>query len=100
VASIRLARSRDMYVSLNYFVFPGYTDSEPEYAALHQLLDDPGVDMIQWRNLNIDPEWYIEELGIDTRAPRRGIERLLETIHADYPAVRFGYFNPYLAKQP
>ena len=99
VSSIRLARSRDMFVSLNYFVFPGLTDCEEEYTALRRLLDDPGVDMIQWRNLNIDPEWYSEELEIDTQLPRLGIQHLLERIHIDYPDIRFGYFNPYLVKQ-
>jgi len=98
VASIRLARSRDMFVSLNYFVFPGFTDCETEYAALRRLLDDPGVDMIQWRNLNIDPEWYIEELTINTRVPRLGVKHLLDRIQTEYPGIRFGYFNPYLAE--
>jgi pyruvate-formate lyase-activating enzyme len=97
--SIRVARSHNMYVSLNYFVFPGFTDSEREYTALCRLLDDPGVDMIQWRNLNIDPEWYIEELAIAPGIPCMGIAELLERIHASYPDLRFGYFNPYLAHE-
>jgi pyruvate-formate lyase-activating enzyme len=97
IESIRLARSHNMFVSLNYFVFPGFTDSEQEYSALCRLLDDPGVDMIQWRNLNIDPEWYIEELDIEPGISCLGITKLLERIRTAYPAVRFGYFNPYLA---
>ena len=59
-ASIREARSRGVWVSLNLLVFPGVTDTEEELDALAHLVGENGVSMIQWRNLNIDPEWYFK----------------------------------------
>lgn len=57
-ASIREARQRGIFVSLNLLFFPGVTDTEEELEALARLVGENGVSMIQWRNLNIDPEWY------------------------------------------
>ena len=31
------------------------TDSEEEYQALRKMISDTVLDMIQWRNFNIDP---------------------------------------------
>ncbi len=95
IESIRIARSRGKWVSLNYFVFPGFTDQKEEWQALQSLLHDPGVDMIQWRNLNIDPDWYIEEMSIDLTAPRLGVHCVIEQARQTFPEVRFGYFNPF-----
>ena len=94
--SIEIAREKGVWVSLNYFVFPGFTDQEAEYQALRELLKNPGINMIQWRNLNIDPEWYLSEMGIDLSAPRIGVLNLMEKIKKEFPEVKFGYFNPFL----
>jgi len=96
VESIKIARGKNKFVSLNYFVFPGFTDQQDEWNALENLLESPGVDMIQWRNLNIDPDWYIEEMGIDFTAGRIGIKKVIDNVREIFPEVRFGYFNPYL----
>ena len=97
--SIKLARSRGVFVSLNYFVFPGFTDQCEEYAALKKILKDPGIDLIQWRNFNIDPDWYIETLNIRTEAPSLGILNLMERIRKEFPNVGFGYYNPFLGEE-
>jgi hypothetical protein len=44
--------------------------------------------MIQWRNLNIDPDLYLETLGQKLPAGI-GIRALIERI-----PIRRGYFNP------
>ena len=41
---------------INYFVFPGMTDSVAEYEALRKVIRETGLKMIQWRNFNIDPD--------------------------------------------
>jgi hypothetical protein len=50
--------------------------------------------MIQWRNLNVDPDWYADVLGRDTRSPRLGMPALLARLRERLPELRFGYFNP------
>ena len=94
--SIKIARKNGVWVSLNYFVFPGFTDQKAEYEALRELLKEFEINMIQWRNLNIDPEWYVKNMGIDLSAPRIGIFELITKIKDEFPEVKFGYFNPFL----
>ncbi|HTA16494.1 MAG TPA: hypothetical protein VK786_01960, partial [bacterium] len=84
--------------SINYFVFPGVSDREREIEALLDLVGETGLHMIQWRNLNLDPELYVETLGgpealIDA-GEALGIPALLNEIRLQFPALRFGYFNP------
>lgn len=93
--SIRLMKKAGRFVSLNYFVFPGFTDQPSEIAALEAILDSLPCDLIQWRNLNIDPEWYWTTL----RPPAEegiGISRLIQHYRTKYPQLRHGYFNPAL----
>ncbi len=97
VESIRITRERNKFVSLNYFVFPGFTDRKDEWLALNKLLSSPGVNMIQWRNLNIDPDWYIEEMGIDFSCEIIGVKKVIDNVREEFPDVRFGYFNPHFA---
>ena len=98
VASIRIARRMRRFVSINYFVLPGFTDQKAEWQALAKLLRDPGVDMIQWRNLNIDPEWYLAQMGTGAAAPRLGMSALMQRVREQFPRVRFGYYNPPLTR--
>ncbi|HAN32767.1 MAG TPA: radical SAM protein [Myxococcales bacterium] len=85
---------RSRFVSLNYFVFPGVTDSPAELDALSHFIDAGGVNMIQLRNLNIDPELYLQELGEDAVNSPIGIVPMIHTLRARFPKLRFGYFNP------
>jgi hypothetical protein len=50
--------------------------------------------MIQWRNFNIDPDWYMGKIGHYDTGETLGIKQLMELIHEEFPHVRFGYFNP------
>ena len=56
VESLKVVRSYGGWASINYFVFPGMTDSVEEYEALRKLIIDTDLSMIQWRNFNIDPD--------------------------------------------
>jgi MoaA/NifB/PqqE/SkfB family radical SAM enzyme len=84
-------KKRGRFVSINLFVFPGVTDAPKEAQALKDYVAANRIDMVQWRNLNMDPDAYLDILkqpfpsGI-------GVKRLIEEI-----PVRRGYFNPYIA---
>jgi wyosine [tRNA(Phe)-imidazoG37] synthetase (radical SAM superfamily) len=94
VDSIRVARARGLFTSINYLSFPGVTDSAAEVDALEDLIRRPGLDMIQWRNLNIDPDVYLDAIALDADEPAIGMRRLLERLRRLFPSVRHGYVNP------
>jgi len=94
VESLKVVRSFGGWASINYFVFPGMTDSIEEYEALRKLIRDTDLTMIQWRNFNIDPDWYLGKLGVTETGEFLGVKQLMELIREEFPQVRFGYFNP------
>ena len=65
--SIRYARDKGVFVSLNYLAFPGFSDQEREVYALADFIERTGINMIQFRNLNIDPEVFIDEIMKGTK---------------------------------
>lgn len=94
VESLKVVRSYGGWASINYFVFPGMTDSVEEYEALRKLIIDTDLTMIQWRNFNIDPDWYLGQLGVAETGEMLGVKQLMELIREEFPHVKFGYFNP------
>lgn len=97
IESIRIAKRMGVWVSLNYLIFPGFTDSASEMEALKKLLKELPIDMIQMRNHNIDPDWYIETMGITHGKEKpAGIIAWMKEIKKIRPSLRYGYFNPYL----
>ncbi len=85
---------RGRYVSLNYFVFAGVSDSAREIDALSQFIESGGVHLIQLRNLNIDPELYLRVLGDGAVEEPTGILAMVHELRRRFPKLRFGYFNP------
>ena len=94
VESLKIVRSYGGWTSINYFVFPGMTDSVEEYEALRKLIRETDLTMIQWRNFNIDPDWYLGKIGVYDTGEILGVKQLMELIREEFPAVKFGYFNP------
>ncbi len=94
VESLKVMRHYGGWSSINYFVFPGMTDSIEEYEALRKLISETGLSMIQWRNFNIDPDWYLGKIGVTDTGECMGIKQLQELIHEEFPDVKYGYFNP------
>lgn len=92
--SIRIVNRHGGWTSINYFVFPGLTDSEEEYQALREFIRSTGLKMIQWRNFNIDPDWYLERVGVEDTAEAMGVRELMRRIREEFPELRHGYFNP------
>lgn len=94
--SIRAIKGDGGYASINYLVMPGLSDEEIELAALSHFIEETGVDLIQMRNLNIDPEWYLQSIGYQPKGPKLGMLVLMERLRRVFPHLRFGYFNPCL----
>jgi pyruvate-formate lyase-activating enzyme len=94
VESLKVVRKHGGWASINYFVFPGMTDSVAEFEALCWLIEETDLSMIQWRNFNIDPDWYLGKIGVTDVGDLLGVSQLMTLIHNQYPNVRFGYFNP------
>ena len=95
--SIKVMKDNGRFVSLNYFILPGFTDSEAETAAFFELLDQTRPDYIQLRNLNMDPEWYFQSIGLEGEANFSGVRRWVARLRTEFPHLGLGYFNPYLA---
>ncbi|HRN79122.1 MAG TPA: radical SAM protein [Ferruginibacter sp.] len=98
VESLKVMTRHGGWTSINYFVFPGMTDCDEEYQALRQLIRDTGLKMIQWRNFNIDPDWYLGKMGITETGEGMGIKQMMEAIREEFPNLKFGYFNPSLER--
>ncbi len=95
VETARRVKEAGRYLMLNYFVFPGVTDTAPELEALSAFIDTYGVDMVQLRNLNIDPEVYLTVVdNVGGSAEPMGVMPWLCEVRRRHPALRFGYFNP------
>ncbi|HEY6975108.1 MAG TPA: radical SAM protein [Chitinophagaceae bacterium] len=94
VESLKVVRSYGGWSSINYFVFPGMTDSVKEYEALRNLIQETDLNMIQWRNFNIDPDWYLGKISVTDPGELLGVKQLMELIHEEFPHVKFGYYNP------
>jgi wyosine [tRNA(Phe)-imidazoG37] synthetase (radical SAM superfamily) len=94
VESLRVVKAAGGWTSINYFVFPGMTDSEEEYQALRKLILETGLDMIQWRNFNIDPDWYLGKIGVVETGDAMGVKYLMDLLREEFPRLKFGYFNP------
>jgi pyruvate-formate lyase-activating enzyme len=89
--SVKSASGRGIFTMINYLVSPGLTDSPEEVDALVRFIADTGVDMIQFRNLSIDPDFYNRSMGITGRGI--GMYRTLERIKREFPRIQYGYFN-------
>ncbi len=94
IESLKVVRSFGGWTSINYFVFPGMTDSIEEYEALRKLINDTDLNMIQWRNFNIDPDWYLGQIGVTDTGECMGVKQMQELIREEFPNLKFGYFNP------
>jgi pyruvate-formate lyase-activating enzyme len=94
IESIGVVAAAGGHASINLLCCPGVTDTEPELAALARLVERTGLQMIQLRNLNIDPELYRRSLPRGAFRRGRGLRWLRDELAARFPHLRFGYFNP------
>jgi len=90
IDSLILAKEKGLYTSVNLLVLPGFTDREKEVEGWVKLVRKTRLDLIQTRNLNIDPDLYLKEMG---RGEGMGISRMIEVLKSEIPSLQFGYFN-------
>lgn len=95
-ASLRAMKNSGGFVSINLLTLPGLTDEQEELEAIIRLIDDTDIDLIQMRNLNIDPEWYLQGIAYRPTGRSLGILQMMTRINEAHPQVKFGYFNPCL----
>jgi len=90
VDSLTRAKAKGIYTSINQLVFPGITDRENEVEEWIKLIRKTELNLIQMRNLNIDPDLYLEAVGGGTGL---GISRMIGILQREFPKLQFGYFN-------
>jgi pyruvate-formate lyase-activating enzyme len=89
--SLQIAKQAGRFTMINYLISPGASDAPEEVEALLRFVAETGVDMIQLRNLSIDPDYYNRAIGITRRGI--GIYRLLQRLKQEFPRLQFGYYN-------
>ena len=94
VETLQIMRRYDRHRSINYLVFPGVTDTEEEFEALVDFVDHCDLDLIQMRNLNIDPELYRRILPEGSVREGFGLGVFMDRLRERFPHLHFGYFNP------
>jgi pyruvate-formate lyase-activating enzyme len=89
--SVNIAKQAGRFTMINYLVSPGVSDAPEEVEALLRFVGETGIDMIQMRNLSIDPDYYNREMGVQGKGI--GMYRLLERLKREFPNLQFGYYN-------
>ena len=93
--SIKIAKRKKGFVSINYLVMPGFTDSKDESVALKRFIEAYKIDMIQWRNLNFDPLQYFKVIKCAVHpSDMIGIRQLIASLKKSFPRLKMGYYNP------
>lgn len=89
--SIETARRHGVSVAINLLTFPGFTDRESEIEALISFIRQTPVDMIQLRNLNIDPDDLLS--FFDNQEAGVGMLSFLEILRRELPEVKIGSYS-------
>ncbi|PLX69029.1 MAG: radical SAM protein [Denitrovibrio sp.] len=90
--SIELANNYNVYTALNMLTIPGVNDRESEAETMLDFLKAYEIDLIQLRNLNIDPDLLFSTLKFK-KEEILGIKNLLKLIRKKKKNMKFGYFN-------
>lgn len=92
--SLKRARNAGVYSSINLLCFPGMIDRECEVEALLAFVKETGLQLIQLRNLNIDPEVLLPRMpALDTMGRALGMRTMIEMIKREVPEVEIGNFT-------
>jgi pyruvate-formate lyase-activating enzyme len=91
----RVARQGGAQLTINLLTFPGVSDTPTEMQLTIDTLRHLDVEQVQLRSLNADPLWLMERLP--PLGPGLGLQSLVDALHQQLPAVRFGNFTRPLA---
>ncbi len=97
--SWKRAKEAGLHVSLNLFIMPGLTDTPANVERLSGLIERFGLDLVQLRNHNIDPDWYFRSIGFKGKERALGIKGMVQILRKRFPELKFGYFNPPIKKR-
>ena len=81
-----------LYVAVNLLVFPGFTDRPGELEALAALFQRTGAQMVQLRNLDLDPERFVAWMQPAEGQPI-GLVAFLRQLRRRIPGIDIGCFN-------
>ncbi len=97
LSSIKIAKQKKGFVSINYLTMPGFTDSEEESRASKKFIETYKIDMIQWRNLNFDPLHYFKIIKYSGKPSGMvGVRQLITSLKKSFPSLKMGYYNLFL----
>ena len=90
--SLRYATDKGVVTSINYLIFPGVTDREEEVEAMIDFARRTGLKLIQMRNLNIDPEAYLELIP-KAKGELLGMNQMIDIFREELPDVIIGSYT-------
>ncbi|MFH5186732.1 radical SAM protein [Paenibacillus sp. TAB 01] len=90
--SLRYAADKGVVTSINYLIFPGVTDREEEIEAMIEFVRRTDLKLIQLRNLNIDPESYLQLIP-KPQGELLGMKQMLEIFRQELPGVVLGSYT-------
>lgn len=89
--SIKYAHDYGLKISINLLTFPGFTDREEEIEALLEMLAQEDVDMLQLRNLNIDPQDLFKHIPAGGEV--LGITGFINILQEELPRLKIGSYS-------
>mgnify|MGYP002408079085 CR=1 FL=1 len=92
VASLQTAKEHGVHTALNLLTFPGLTDREGELKRLADLIGRAGVEQLQLRNLNIDPDLMTQFLPY-VEGEALGLREFLSRLKEACPALEIGSWS-------
>ena len=75
--------------------FPGFNDRAEELSAWEDFFRELPVQMIQVRNLNIDPDAFMEIMP-EAKGQPVGTRNFLAKLHKEFPEMVIGSFSHYV----
>lgn len=91
-ASISAARNQGVFVSLNLLTYPGLTDTSEEIEALLDFILKYDINMVQIRNLNIDPDYFAGKIPLDG-GEILGTNTFIEILKTEIPGLTIGNYS-------
>ncbi|HWI55151.1 MAG TPA: radical SAM protein [Desulfobacteria bacterium] len=91
-ASIAFARDNGVFVSLNLLTFPGLTDTPEETEALVEFIRKMDINMVQIRNLNIDPDYLAQKIVLGGQEAL-GIRMFVDILKRELPNLSVGNYS-------
>ena len=93
--SIKYALAKNVYVSLNMLYFPGFNDREEELEDWIKFFEELPLQMIQVRNLNIDPDVFLKTMP-KQQGKFFGTKEFLKTLKSKFNNLQIGSFSHYI----